>query len=53
MTMSPGRLPHAIRGVARGEAALPRTMTARLIHEFRERGTRRRLRVPATGARSS
>ena len=50
MTMSPGRLGYALRGVARGEAALPRTMTARLILEFRERGTRRRLHVPATGA---
>jgi DNA-binding NarL/FixJ family response regulator len=49
MTMSPGRLGYALRGVARGEAALPRTMTARLILEFRERGTRRRLHVPATG----
>ncbi len=50
MTMSPGRLGYALRGVARGEAALPRRMTARLILEFRERGTRRRLLVPATGA---
>jgi DNA-binding NarL/FixJ family response regulator len=50
MTMSPGRLGYALRGVARGEAALPRRMTARLILEFRERGTRRRLHVPATGA---
>ena len=50
MTMSPSRLGYALRGVARGEAALPRTMTARLILEFRERGTRRRLHVPAIGA---
>ena len=50
MTMSPGRLGYALRGVARGEAALPRQMTAKLILEFRDRGTRRRLHVPATGA---
>jgi DNA-binding NarL/FixJ family response regulator len=45
MTTSPSRLPIAIRGVANGEAALPREMTARLIREFRERGHRRRLPV--------
>jgi two-component system, NarL family, nitrate/nitrite response regulator NarL len=44
---SAGRLPFAIRGVASGEAALPRGMTARLILEFRERGMRRRLHLPA------
>jgi DNA-binding NarL/FixJ family response regulator len=33
-----GRLPHAIRGVVSGEAALPRQMTARLIREYRDRG---------------
>jgi DNA-binding NarL/FixJ family response regulator len=37
------RLPHAIRGVMSGEAALPREMTARLIREFRERPGRNRL----------
>jgi DNA-binding NarL/FixJ family response regulator len=37
------RLPHAIRGVVSGEAALPREMTARLIREFRERPGRSRL----------
>jgi DNA-binding NarL/FixJ family response regulator len=37
----PTRLPHALRGVLDGEAALPRTLTARLIEEFRERGRRR------------
>ena len=41
----PTRLPHALRGVLDGEAALPRTLTARLIEEFRERGRRRRLRL--------
>jgi DNA-binding NarL/FixJ family response regulator len=37
---SPSRLPHAVRGVVRGEAALPRQLTARLIREYRDRGRR-------------
>jgi DNA-binding NarL/FixJ family response regulator len=37
---SVSRLPHAIRGVVSGEAALPREMTARLIREYRDRGRR-------------
>jgi DNA-binding NarL/FixJ family response regulator len=45
MSTPASRLPHAIRGVTRGEAALPRAMTARLILEFRERGMRRRVIV--------
>jgi DNA-binding NarL/FixJ family response regulator len=49
MSTSPERLPHAIRGVFDGEAALPRPLTARLIREFRERGSRRRLRLPSGG----
>jgi DNA-binding NarL/FixJ family response regulator len=43
MTTSADRLPHAIRGVANGEAALPRELTIHLIREFRERGQRRRV----------
>lgn len=39
------RLPHALRGVLSGEAALPRAVTARLIEEFRRLG-QRRLQVP-------
>jgi DNA-binding NarL/FixJ family response regulator len=39
----PDRLPHALRGVLRGEAALPRGLVARLIDEFKKRGKRRRL----------
>ena len=35
------RLPHALRGVLAGEAALPRTLVARVVDEFRRRGTRR------------
>lgn len=45
MSTPAARLPHAIRGVTQGEAALPRAMTARLILEFRERGVRRRVVV--------
>jgi two-component system, NarL family, nitrate/nitrite response regulator NarL len=41
MSVSSGRLPLAIRGVASGEAALPRQMTARLIREYRDRARRR------------
>jgi DNA-binding NarL/FixJ family response regulator len=47
MSTSAKRLPFAIRGVAGGEAALPREMTARLILEFRERRMRRRVHLPA------
>jgi DNA-binding NarL/FixJ family response regulator len=43
------RLPQVIRAVIRGEAVLPRRLTARLIAEFRERGTRRRLVLPSAG----
>jgi len=46
MSTPASRLPHAIMAVARGEAALPREMTARLILELRERGTRHRLVLP-------
>jgi two-component system NarL family response regulator len=41
-TSDPGRLPHALRGVSNGEAALPRGLTARLIDELHARGTRPR-----------
>jgi DNA-binding NarL/FixJ family response regulator len=37
----PSRLPDALRGVIAGEAAIPRGLVARLVHEFRNRGTRR------------
>jgi DNA-binding NarL/FixJ family response regulator len=36
-TTSAGRFPEAVRGLLAGEAALPRTLTARLIKEFRHR----------------
>lgn len=47
--MDPSRIPDALRGVMRGEAALPRALTTRLIDEFRHRGRRRRL--PLSGER--
>jgi DNA-binding NarL/FixJ family response regulator len=44
------RLPLALRGVLSGEAALPRSLTLRLIHEYRNRGQHHRLSLPgATG----
>jgi DNA-binding NarL/FixJ family response regulator len=49
MSTPADRLPHAILAVARGEAALSRRLTARLIAEFRERGTRRRVMLPTAG----
>jgi len=47
MSTPASRLAAALRGVVNGEAALPRWMTARLIQEFRERGTRHRVNLPA------
>jgi DNA-binding NarL/FixJ family response regulator len=44
----PTRLPHALRGVLDGEAAVPRDLVARVIDEFRDR-TRRRLPVAERG----
>jgi len=41
--IDPHRLPLALRGVLQGEAALPRTLVARVIEEFRERAGRRRV----------
>ena len=38
--MDPSRLGPTLAGVLRGEAALPRELTARLIREFRARGER-------------
>ena len=35
--IDPARLPHALRGVLNGEAALPRPLVAMLIAEFRDR----------------
>jgi DNA-binding NarL/FixJ family response regulator len=50
MSTPASRLPHALVGVTRGEAALPRAMTGRLIAEFRARGARRRVLLPSPHA---
>jgi DNA-binding NarL/FixJ family response regulator len=39
--MDPERIPHALRGVLAGEAAIPRTLVASLVSEFRTQGRRR------------
>jgi DNA-binding NarL/FixJ family response regulator len=36
----PDRLPFAVQGVVDGEAALPRVLVTRVLHEFRRRGNR-------------
>ena len=45
--MNPARLGAALHGVLRGEAALPRALTARLIAEFRARSRRPSLARPS------
>ena len=37
----PKRLPHALRGVLSGESAIPRTLVARIVDEFKARPPRR------------
>lgn len=39
--IDPERLPEALHGAVRGEAALPRALVTRLVDEFRGRGQRR------------
>jgi DNA-binding NarL/FixJ family response regulator len=46
----PARLPHALRGVLEGQAAVPRSLVARVIAEFRDQSARRRL--PLVGQRA-
>jgi DNA-binding NarL/FixJ family response regulator len=46
----PARLPHALRGVISGEAAIPRRLVSRIIEEFRARETRRALPLPGGAA---
>lgn len=41
--IDPDRLPHALRGVLAGEAALPRQLVARVLEEFRGKPRRRLL----------
>ncbi len=45
--MDAARLSAALKGVLNGEAALPRTLVARLVDEFRERGRKRRVPILA------
>lgn len=45
----PDRLPLVLEGVLNGEAALPRTLVARLMDEFRDQGGRRRSLLAADG----
>ena len=40
--IDPDRLPNALKGVLEGEAAIPRSLVARLLDDFRDRGGRRR-----------
>ena len=46
--IDPMRLPHALHDVVQGEAAIPRTLVARMIEEFRDTSPRRRS-VESTG----
>ena len=46
--IDPDRLAFALRGVLAGEAALPRTLVARVIDEFRERSRHKRLPLRGT-----
>jgi DNA-binding NarL/FixJ family response regulator len=48
--ISPERLPHALKGVLRGEVALPRGYTQRLLDELRGREIERTLVAAQTGA---
>lgn len=43
--MNPDRLASALRGVLDGEAAVPRTLVARLIEDYRRRDRPRRLQI--------
>jgi|SRR5215211_4698883 len=47
--MDPGRLRYALLGVTQGEAAIPRTLVARLITEFRLRDQGMRLPIGGGG----
>jgi DNA-binding NarL/FixJ family response regulator len=41
--VEPARLPYVVRGVMRGETAIPRVLVSRLVHEIRGRAKRRQL----------
>jgi DNA-binding NarL/FixJ family response regulator len=51
--IDPVRLPAALQGVLRGEAALPRALVAKVIEEFRQRDDHRRSRALPQNARLS
>jgi DNA-binding NarL/FixJ family response regulator len=48
-TTSAARLPHAVRGLLSGEAAMPRALVARLIQRYRDRDRPRQLTLSAVG----
>jgi DNA-binding NarL/FixJ family response regulator len=48
-TTSAARLPHAVRGLLSGEAAMPRELVARLIQRYRDRDRPRQLTLSALG----
>src|SRR5881398_1000429 len=48
--LDPDRLPHVVRGVMRGEAAIPRVLVSRLVDELRERRKRRQLLLESRDA---
>ncbi|MFL5963932.1 MAG: LuxR C-terminal-related transcriptional regulator [Gaiellaceae bacterium] len=48
--LDPDRLPYVVRGVMRGEAAIPRVLVTRLVDELRERRKRRQLLLKSRDA---
>jgi DNA-binding NarL/FixJ family response regulator len=51
--IDPDRLPHALRGVLEGEAALPRNLVTKLVEEFRGRERAPSRGSPATASLTS
>jgi DNA-binding NarL/FixJ family response regulator len=48
--LDPDRLPHVVRGVMRGEAAIPRVLVTKLVDELRERRRRRQVLLESRNA---